>query len=127
MTDPQTGAAAPPPAPSTSPSELSFLYDLSTAPCFRTSALTGLGGGAAIAALNLHRHSTHPLPAPSPRAPLAPRLLTPSPRLAPTVEDPMRAAETMIKTGCAVSLLSWYVVRANDAAVPNVDQERRVC
>lgn len=70
------------PAPETSSSELSFLYDLTSAPCFRSSALTGLGGGAAIGALNLQRH-----------------------------KDPMRAAETMVKAGCGVALLSWVICR----------------
>lgn len=35
----------------------SFLYDLTTAPCFRQSTLLGIGGGGAIGALNFLRNS----------------------------------------------------------------------
>lgn len=59
MSSSSTGAGDVPPAtPGTGSGELSFLYDVTTAPCFRSSALTGLGGGAAIGALNLRRNST---------------------------------------------------------------------
>ena len=38
--------------------ELSFLYALASAPCFRESSLLGIGGGAAIGAMQLARSST---------------------------------------------------------------------
>lgn len=39
-------------------SEMSFMYDLTSAPCFRRSTLYGIGGGAAIGAMHLLRTST---------------------------------------------------------------------
>lgn len=39
-------------------SEMSFIYDLTSAPCFRQSTLYGIGGGAAIGAMQLIRTST---------------------------------------------------------------------
>lgn len=35
---------------------VSFLYDLASAPCFRQSTLYGIGGGAAIGALSFLRN-----------------------------------------------------------------------
>ncbi|PXF49239.1 hypothetical protein BWQ96_01028 [Gracilariopsis chorda] len=63
-------------------SEMSFMYDLTSAPCFRRSTLYGIGGGAAIGAMHLLR-----------------------------TRSVMPSAETMVKTGCAISLLSWVVCR----------------
>lgn len=36
---------------------VSFLFDLMHAPCFRQSAMTGVGGGAVIGGLNFYRNS----------------------------------------------------------------------
>lgn len=37
-------------------SDMGFMYDLTSAPCFRTSTLYGIGGGGAIGALSLLRN-----------------------------------------------------------------------
>lgn len=60
-----------------------FLYDLISAPCFRQSAMYGIGGGATIGAL----------------------------RLAANRKDIVKAAETTVQTGCAVSIITWILCR----------------
>lgn len=64
------------------PDNYGFLYGLARAPCFRESAMYAIGGGAIMGGLQLHRH-----------------------------RDASRAAEMMVKTGCAFALISWYGVR----------------
>lgn len=63
-----------------SKAEFSFLYDLTTAPCFRESSLLALGGGLSLGALRLYK-----------------------------TRDAMRAGESMVKSGCGVAVLSWCV------------------
>lgn len=61
---------------------INFFYDLMSAPCFRQSALYGIGGGAVIGSLNFTAN-----------------------------RDALRSAETMVKTGCAISLATWVLCR----------------
>eukprot|EP00177_Eucheuma_denticulatum_P001147 GFKZ01002070.1.p2 GENE.GFKZ01002070.1~~GFKZ01002070.1.p2 ORF type:complete len:107 (-),score=4.72 GFKZ01002070.1:404-724(-) len=76
------GSSGPDSAAAGGGSELSFLYDLTTAPCFRESSMLALGGGMALGALRLYK-----------------------------TRDAMRAGESMVKSGCGVALLSWVACR----------------
>ncbi|CAN8072484.1 unnamed protein product [Agarophyton chilense] len=60
----------------------SFLFELWSAPCFRESTMYGIGGGVAIGSMQMLRSKAI-----------------------------MESAETMVKTGCAISLLSWMICR----------------
>lgn len=40
------------------PNDMGFIYDLTSAPCFRQSTMYGIGGGTAIGALSLLRNRT---------------------------------------------------------------------
>jgi hypothetical protein len=103
----QTAKSAGEPEVAIDTSDLGFLNGLTTAPCFRETALYSIGGGAVLGALHLHRNRTYIdflLSLITPVCGTANSANSVTPCL---VGDVMRSAEIMVKSGCAFAALHW--------------------